>query len=72
MPFRTQDGIVVPAVTADQMREVDRIAVEEFGLGILQIETQSPYFSHAAQQQGRRSHAQETVHQVTQGLESHL
>ncbi len=25
----------MPAVTADQMREVDRIAVEEFGLGIL-------------------------------------
>jgi NAD(P)H-hydrate epimerase len=37
MLFRTQDGIVVPAVTADQMREVDRIAVEEFGLGILQM-----------------------------------
>jgi len=28
---------VVPAVTADQMRQVDRIAVEEFGLGILQM-----------------------------------
>jgi NAD(P)H-hydrate epimerase len=37
MSFRTEDGIVVPAVTADQMREVDRIAVEEFGLGILQM-----------------------------------
>ncbi len=37
MLFRTEDGIVVPAVTADQMREVDRIAVEEFGLGILQM-----------------------------------
>ncbi|MFQ5859024.1 MAG: NAD(P)H-hydrate epimerase [Anaerolineae bacterium] len=37
MEFRTEDGIVVPAVTADQMREVDRIAVEEFGLGILQM-----------------------------------
>ena len=35
--FRTEDGIVVPAVTAEQMREVDRIAVEEFGLGILQM-----------------------------------
>jgi NAD(P)H-hydrate epimerase len=35
--FRTEDDIVVPAVTADQMREVDRIAVEEFGLGILQM-----------------------------------
>lgn len=37
MPFVTEDGITVPAVTADQMREVDRIAVEEFGLGILQM-----------------------------------
>jgi NAD(P)H-hydrate epimerase len=37
MFFRTEDGIVVPAVTADQMREVDRIAVEEFGLSILQM-----------------------------------
>jgi len=37
VPFRTEDSIVVPAVTADQMREVDRIAVEEFGLGILQM-----------------------------------
>jgi NAD(P)H-hydrate epimerase len=37
MVFRTEDGVVVPAVTADQMREVDRIAVEEFGLGILQM-----------------------------------
>ena len=27
----------VPAVTAEQMREVDRIAVEEFGLGMLQM-----------------------------------
>jgi NAD(P)H-hydrate epimerase len=37
MPFRTEDGILVPAVTADQMREVDRIAMEEFGLGVLQM-----------------------------------
>jgi len=35
--FRTEDDIVVPAVTADQMLAVDRIAVEEFGLGILQM-----------------------------------
>jgi len=35
--FRTEDGIVVPAVTAAQMREVDRLATEEFGLGILQM-----------------------------------
>lgn len=37
MKFRTVDGILVPAVTAEQMREVDRIAVEDFGLGILQM-----------------------------------
>jgi len=35
--FRTKDDIVVPAVTADQMLAVDRMAVEEFGLGILQM-----------------------------------
>jgi NAD(P)H-hydrate epimerase len=35
--FRTQEGIPVSAVTVEQMREVDRIAVEEFGLGILQM-----------------------------------
>ncbi len=37
MAFRTEDGILVPAVTAEQMREVDRIAMENFGLGILQM-----------------------------------
>jgi len=35
--FHTQGGILVQAVTAEQMREVDRIAVAEFGLGILQM-----------------------------------
>lgn len=35
--FRTAAGIAVPAVTADQMREVDRTALEEFHLGILQM-----------------------------------
>jgi NAD(P)H-hydrate epimerase len=35
--FRTEDGRSVPAVTAEQMREVDRIAVDEFGLTILQM-----------------------------------
>jgi NAD(P)H-hydrate epimerase len=35
--FRTQEGKPVPALTAKQMREVDRIAVDEFGLGILQM-----------------------------------
>jgi NAD(P)H-hydrate epimerase len=37
MGFQTEGGITVPAVAARQMREVDRIAVEEFGLGILQM-----------------------------------
>ena len=37
LTFRTVDGRPVPAVNADQMREVDRIAVEDFGLGILQM-----------------------------------
>jgi len=35
--FRTTEGRAVPAVTAEQMREIDRIAVEDFGLGILQM-----------------------------------
>lgn len=35
--FWTSESMPVPAVTAEQMREVDRIAVEEFGLGILQM-----------------------------------
>jgi NAD(P)H-hydrate epimerase len=37
MMFRTEAEIPVLAVTAEQMREVDRIAVEEFGLTILQM-----------------------------------
>lgn len=36
-PFRTPAGTDVPAVTADEMREIDRIAVDEIGLGILQM-----------------------------------
>ncbi len=35
--FRTQDGVSVPAVTAEEMREIDRISIDEFGLGILQM-----------------------------------
>jgi NAD(P)H-hydrate epimerase len=35
--FQTEEGIVVPAVTAEQMRELDRIAMEDFSLGILQM-----------------------------------
>jgi NAD(P)H-hydrate epimerase len=35
--FQTVDGIVVPAVTAEQMREVDRLAVEETGPNLFQM-----------------------------------
>lgn len=35
--FCTKEGSPVPAVTADEMREVDRMAVEEFGIDILQM-----------------------------------
>jgi NAD(P)H-hydrate epimerase len=35
--FWTANGTPIPAVTADQMREVDRIAVQDFGLSILQM-----------------------------------
>jgi len=35
--FQTDHGILVPAVTADQMREVDRIAVEETGPNLYQM-----------------------------------
>ncbi len=37
MRFQTELGILVPAVTTSQMREVDRIAVDEFHLGLLQM-----------------------------------
>jgi NAD(P)H-hydrate epimerase len=35
--FRAADGTPVAAVTADEMREVDRVAVEEVDLGLLQM-----------------------------------
>jgi NAD(P)H-hydrate epimerase len=35
--FQTVDGILVPAVTAAQMREVDRVAVEETGPNLFQM-----------------------------------
>ena len=35
--FITDSGIVVPAVTTDQMREVDRIAMEESGPNLFQM-----------------------------------
>ena len=35
--FLTPAGVAIPAVTAAQMREVDRIAVADFGLSVLQM-----------------------------------
>ena len=35
--FRTDRGILVPAVTTEQMREIDRIAVEETGPNLYQM-----------------------------------
>lgn len=35
--FRTDCGVVVPAVTTEQMREVDRVAVEETGPNLYQM-----------------------------------
>ena len=35
--FETDDGRPIPAVTTDGMREVDRVAVETVGLGLLQM-----------------------------------
>ena len=35
--FITSDGIEVPAVTADQMREIDRIAMQETGPNLYQM-----------------------------------
>ena len=37
MPFYSPDGIEIPSLSMDQMREIDRIAVEEFKLGLLQM-----------------------------------
>jgi NAD(P)H-hydrate epimerase len=37
VPFQSEEGIRVPAVTEEQMREVDRVAMQEFGLGVLQM-----------------------------------
>ena len=33
--FETADGTPVTAVTADEMREVDRVAVEDVGVDLL-------------------------------------
>lgn len=37
MNFLTDTGIFVPAVTADQMREIDRIVIEETGPNLFQM-----------------------------------
>lgn len=37
MEFETDDSVPVPAVTADEMREVDCVAVEDLGMGLLQM-----------------------------------
>ena len=37
MVFQTENGLVIPAVTAEQMREIDFIAMEDLSLGILQM-----------------------------------
>jgi len=35
--FHTGDGKSVPAVTAEEMQQIDRLAVEEFGIDLLQM-----------------------------------
>jgi len=35
--FVTDAGVTVPAVTTDQMREVDRVAIEEVGPNLYQM-----------------------------------
>jgi len=35
--FQTEHGLPVPTVTEEEMRQIDRIAVEEFNLSILQM-----------------------------------
>ena len=37
MSFFTPQGVEVPAVTADQMRELDRIAIQETGPNLFQM-----------------------------------
>ncbi|MFB6293601.1 MAG: NAD(P)H-hydrate epimerase, partial [Halonotius sp.] len=47
--FRTAAGNPIPAVTAPEMAEVDRIAVEEVGLGVVQMmEHAGRELAHAA------------------------
>jgi NAD(P)H-hydrate epimerase len=37
MPFFNSEGLEIPSLSTDQMREVDRIAVEDFHLSLLQM-----------------------------------
>jgi len=37
MAFYSDKGVHIPALSTEQMREIDRIAVEKFNLGILQM-----------------------------------
>lgn len=37
MKFKTENGINVPAVTTEQMKEIDRIAIEEIGPNLFQM-----------------------------------
>src|SRR5680860_504376 len=37
LAFESDAGVVVPAITTDQMREVDRIAIEELGPNLYQM-----------------------------------
>lgn len=35
--FLTEESVIVPSITEEQMREIDRIVVQDFGMGILQM-----------------------------------
>jgi NAD(P)H-hydrate epimerase len=53
-PFETPAGIPVPAVTAAEMREVDRVAVETVGLQLLQMmENAGRALAASARERGR-------------------
>lgn len=54
--FQTATGLDVSAVTAEEMRDVDRVAVEEFGLSMLQM-----------MEQGGRGLARETLDRYEDG-----
>jgi NAD(P)H-hydrate epimerase len=37
LQFETENGVRIPALSEEQMREVDRVAMQDFGLGVLQM-----------------------------------